>query len=272
MREGTLRVKGFHQEPQSMRLVGGSATLMRAATMTLPPDRLQLGARVTTLRLKNQSVELTVERAHGIRDAIEAEHVIAALPPRLLEASCTFEPTLDTQTSRLWRETPTWMAPHAKMFAVYDRPFWRNAGLSGMAQSLVGPMGEIHDATSASGQAALFGFVGVPARQRAALGEAAIIKSCIDQFARIFGREAAAPRATLYKDWATDPLTATPLDLTMAGHPHDGIDRWVGGPWRPRLTLAGSESSPVNAGYLAGALHASRLAVARLTSDMAAPT
>lgn len=269
-REGTLRVQGFQHEPQSMRLVGGSAALLRAAMGTLPADRLQLGARVTALRLTNRGVELTVQRVHGSRDTVEAEHVIAALPPRLLQASCTFEPALDAQTSRLWRETPTWMAPHAKMFAIYDRPFWRDLGLSGMAQSLVGPMGEIHDATSAFGHAALFGFIGVPARQRASLGEAAMIKSCVNQLARIFGANAATPRATLYKDWATELLTATPLDLTMAAHPHDGIANWVSGEWQQRLIPAGSESSPINAGYLAGAIHASRIAVERLLSSMAA--
>lgn len=30
-------------------------------------------------------------------------------------------------------------------FAIYDRPFWREAGLSGTAQSMVGPLAEIHD-------------------------------------------------------------------------------------------------------------------------------
>ena len=51
-----------------------------------------------------------------------------AVPPRLLEASVAFEPDIDPAARRRWRETPTWMAPHAKFFALYDRPFWRDAG------------------------------------------------------------------------------------------------------------------------------------------------
>lgn len=47
------------------------------------------------------------------------------------------------------------MAPHAKFVALYDRAFWRAAGPSGMAQSRVGPMAEVHDASSEPGQAAL---------------------------------------------------------------------------------------------------------------------
>lgn len=255
-----------------MRLVGGSAALVRALSNDLPDDRLQFGARVTAMRLFERCVELTVEHTEGRRSTIKAEQVIAALPPRLLEAKFKFEPALDSQSLQLWRETPTWMAPHAKVVAIYDRHFWRDAGMSGMAQSLVGPMGEIHDATTSSGHAALFGFVGIPARQRVSLGQAAIVSACVEQFTRIFGQDAASPRATLYKDWASDPLSAAPLDLIAAGHPRDGIDSWVGGAWQSRLSLAGSESSAVHAGYLAGAIHASWLAVARLTSGVPAST
>src|SRR3546814_5242306 len=65
-----------------------------------------------------------------------------------------------------WRETATCMAPHAKYVAIYDAPFWREQGLSGEVRSARGPMGEIHDASMPGGSAALFGFLGVPARTR----------------------------------------------------------------------------------------------------------
>ena len=254
-----------------MRLVGGSSALVRALMRHIPADRLRFAAAVMAMRMSEDGVELTVVVTGEGRRVVKAGHVIAAVPPRLLE-QIVFTPGLDPQTSRLWKETPTWMAPHAKVFAVYDRPFWREAGLSGMGQSLVGPMGEIHDATTKSGRAALFGFVGIPGRQRASIGDDRLVKSCVDQLVRMFGPHAASPRNTIYKDWARDPLTATPLDWTMPGHPVDGVETWVGGPWKERLSLAGSESSPLNAGYLAGAVEASRLAVARLTSKLSSST
>ncbi|KAB2919371.1 MAG: NAD(P)-binding protein [Hyphomicrobiaceae bacterium] len=269
-REAPHRFSGFQQEPQSMRLVGGSAALVRALIKDLPADRLHFRARVTRMRLMERCVELAVDHAEGRHGIVRAEHVIVTLPPRLLEATVRFEPAQEPQTLRRWRETPTWMAPHAKVFAIYDRPFWRHAGFSGTAQSLVGPMAEIHDATTASGRAALFGFVGISPQQRASLDEAAIVTACVEQFARIFGQDAANPHATLYKDWASDPSTATPLDWISAGHPHGGTENWISGPWQTRLILAGSETSVVYAGYLAGAIHASRLAAARLTSRWSA--
>ena len=251
-RESPRRYRGFAQEPQSMRLVGGSAALVGALAKDL--DRIVLGARVTAMTLVDDGVEL----AFADGPARHAAHVIAAVPPRLLEASVTFQPAVPTAAR--WRATPTWMAPHAKFVVTYAQPFWRDAGLSGTAQSLVGPLAEIHDATTISGGAALFGFLGVDAAQRAALGEAAITRACLDQLARLFGAAARAPLATYLKDWAADPLTATAADRVATGHPLPDDAPWVTGAWRARLALAGSETSPAEPGYLAGAVIAAQRA------------
>ncbi len=54
---------------------------------------------------------------------------------------------------------PGWMAGQAKALAFYDRPFCREAGLSGSAFSQAGPLGEPQDASPpGAGEAALFGF------------------------------------------------------------------------------------------------------------------
>ncbi len=253
-REGPQRYHGDPEEPRSFRLAGGTGSLVRALAQDLLPEHVQLGARVTAMMLVEDAVELTIQRADGIVERLVAAYVIAAVPPRLLEATVAFTPAHDVPTAQRWRAAPTWMAPHAKFIACYDRPFWREAGLAGTAQSMVGPMPEIHDATTASGQAALFGFLGVSADQRAALGEHALIRACLHQFERLFGAEARQPRATLLKDWAADPLTATAADRAATGHVAADPAPWVSGPWQTRLALAGSETSPIEPGYLAGAV------------------
>ncbi len=216
------------------------------------------------MNLLNDGVALNIATAERGTEQLVVTKVIAALPPRLLEANITFTPGQDAPTMRRWRETPTWMAPHAKFFALYDRPFWREAGLSGTMQSMVGPMVEMHDATTASGAAGLFGFVGVSAPQRAAIGEAALPRAGSGQLERLRGAPARSPRATLLKDWAADPLTATPADHGAGGHPAPVAGLWVTGPWRERLALAGSETSPSEPGYLAGAVTAARRAVGEI--------
>ena len=256
-----FRRSGAMPTDLSMRLVGGTGALISALARDLRPNRIRLGERVTEMLLLDDVVRLTVVHPDGGTGVVTADHVIAALPPRLLEATVAFTPALDEATVRRWCETPTWMAPHAKFFAFYDRPFWREAGLSGTAQSLVGPLPEIHDATTTSGQAALMGFLGVGAGQRVAIGEVALTEACLDQMARLFGEEARHPRRTLIADWASEDLTTTLRDLGDGGHPVAGGEDWVTGPWQRRLTLAGSETSPADPGYVNGAIEAAQRAV-----------
>ncbi len=259
-RETPWRYQATQQEPQSMRLVGGTTALVTAVARDLPSANILQATRVQQMTLTATGITLTIARADGSEESLAAEQVIAAAPPRLL-AQIGFSPLLDAATVQRWRETPTWMAPHAKFFALYDRPFWRETGLSGTAQSFVGPLGEIHDATTASGKAALFGFPSVGADTRASLGETAFSHACLEQLARLFGAEALRPRATLLKDWAADPLTATADDRSAGGHPQPSTEPWVTGVWQERLSLGGSEASATEPGYMAGAVNAARRAV-----------
>ncbi|MGD9885662.1 flavin monoamine oxidase family protein [Reyranella sp.] len=256
------RYQGFRQEPRSMRLAGGTGALVQALTAGLPEGCVRLAAPVTRLSLEDRCTELTIRTADGGEDVVAADQVVIALPPRLIEATIAFAPVLSPDTRRRWRGTATWMAPHAKFVALYDWPFWREAGLSGMAQSTVGPLAEIHDATTASGAAALFGFLGIGPDQRAAAGTAALTRACLDQLARLFGAAAGHASATLLMDWTADPLTATANDRLGGAHPLPQPGPWVTGPWRDRLSLAGSETSVIAPGYLAGAMDAAQRAVA----------
>ncbi|HET8601816.1 MAG TPA: FAD-dependent oxidoreductase [Segeticoccus sp.] len=258
-REPAQRYAGIRQEPETMRFVGGSAALVAGLAGKVPHDRVRLSSTVMGLQLGGGGVRLTYRDGSGSERSVNAEYVVAALPPRLLEATIGLAPAVPPQNALLWRGTPTWMAAQAKFFALYDSPFWLGAALSGTAQSMVGPMLEMHDATTQSGGAALFGFVGVGPVERQSMGEQALTDACLAQFARIFGPEAQTPTATILKDWATDPLTATTDDTTSSGHP-SSAPSWVNGPWADRLVLAGSEASPHEAGYLAGAIEASALA------------
>ena len=253
-----------------MRLVGGTGALIAALVKDLPAERMLTGTRVTQMVLGQAGVTLTMLRSDGRESVLLADRVIAAIPPRLL-AALTFSPAVAADTIRRWQDTATWMAPHAKFFAIYDRPFWREAGFSGTAQSFVGPMGEIHDATTASGKAALFGFIGVGADMRASLGEAALIEACLAQLARLYGPDARSPRATLIKDWAADPLTATVQDRAASEHPHPSAAPWVSGAWHDRLSLCASETSAIEPGFMAGAVSAARRAAREVIERLSRP-
>ena len=111
---------------------------------------------------------LTVEAelSDGSRKNIPADAVILALPPRLVAHHIEFSPSLPENLMTDIVIKPTWMAGQAKVVAVYDRPFWRELGLSGYVLSAVVPLEEIYDASPNKGSGALFGFFGMPPEAR----------------------------------------------------------------------------------------------------------
>ncbi|MGF6768481.1 monoamine oxidase [Paraburkholderia sp. GAS199] len=263
--EPPVRVGGYMNSPTSVRLIGGMDALIDALHRTLDPQQIVTGQVVRRLRSKETYVELDSTNADGVVTTWRAEHVLLALPPRLVDDTIAFEPALPQELSQQWRATETWMAPHAKYIAIYDTPFWREQGLSGEARSACGPLGEIHDASMPGGSAALFGFFGIPAHVRRSVSEDVLRAHCQAQFARLFGPQAATPRADVIKDWAQDPYTATAADLEAAGHHAEAPSSTAtSGPWRGRLTGIASEWSLQFPEYVAGAVDAAREAVQAL--------
>lgn len=270
--EPPVRMRGYVNSPASIRLVGGMGSLIEALRDTLAPANIITGHRVRRLRKHDGHIELESEDAAGHVSAWQAEHVLLALPPRLVESSIVFEPALPASLAQQWRETGTWMAPQAKYVAIYDTPFWREQGLSGEGRSARGPLGEIHDASMLGGSAALFGFLGVPAGVRSTVSEEVLRTHCRAQLVRMFGPLAATPKAEAIKDWAQDPFTATAVDVNAtAQHARAPLAKAASGPWQGRLTGIASEWSPQFSGYLAGAVEAAGLGVKALAERAAGP-
>ena len=260
-----VRMRGYVNSPASMRLTGGMGRLIETLHRMLNPASVLTGHTVRRLHKNDDHVVVESVAASGHTVTWHAEHVLLALPPRLIESTIAFEPALPETLARQWRDTATWMAPHAKYIAIYDTPFWREQGLSGEGRSARGPMGEIHDASMPNGSAALFGFLGVPARVRSTVSDEVMRTHCRAQFVRMFGPDAATPKAEIIKDWAQDPRTATATDRDASGqHAHAPASKAISGPWQGCLTGIASEWSPQFPGYLAGAVEAAGLGVQAL--------
>lgn len=259
------RFAGMHSAPPAMRVVGGMGTLVDATRRRLDASRLRTGTRVTQLCLRDGVVDVETVDRDGRTSGWQADRILLALPPRLAASTIRFAPDLPAAVMAQWQDTPTWMAPHAKYVAIYDEPFWRRHGLSGAARSLVGPLAEIHDASSPGGAAALFGFPGVAAEDRADMAPDTLRAHCRAQLIRLFGPEAATPAAELLADWSAEPFTATRADWRSgADHAHPPVARVTDGPWRDLLVGIASEWSPGFPGYLAGAIDAARRGVATI--------
>lgn len=247
------RHPGYRSSPSSMRLAGGMDELTRCLLARISAERLYTDKKVQEISLAGERVHIHATASDGMTLTVEAETVLLALPPALA-AEIIFTPALPETTHGEWARTGTWMAPHAKYFAVYSENFWHGNALSGEARSSVGPMVEIHDASVPGGISALFGFLGVSARSRRTISEAKLLRLCREQMVRLFGRSAAYPIAEYYKDWASDPFTATEYDLTaQAGHFVPASEPATG-PWQTRIKGIASEWSAAFPGYLAGAV------------------
>ncbi|MFC7298708.1 MULTISPECIES: flavin monoamine oxidase family protein [Oxalobacteraceae] len=250
----------------SMRIAGGTATLVDRLAADLPREKLFLSHQAESIRLDSHRINIKAINGLAKPKTFDATHVLLAIPPRLMAQNLAFEPAIDRHLLQSWKGTNTWMASHAKFVAVYEQPFWRENGLSGMARSTVGPLVEIHDASDINKTAALFGFFGWQANSRRLLNEEALIAQCIAQLVRLFGHQAAQTRAKLFKDWAQDPMTATQADQFSFGH-SDADSLKPKDIWADRLRLIGSEASTTFPGYLAGALEAAETGVQSLLSS-----
>ncbi|WP_404472087.1 FAD-dependent oxidoreductase [Vreelandella venusta] len=255
-----VRMQGFVNQPPSMRLRGGMQALIDALRQRIDAARLHTGQAVQSMSL-TANASVVLKCASGQR--YSAQHVLLAVPPRLTAQAVTFSPPLPEQLSHHWANTATWMAPHGKYVALYPTPFWRKAQLSGEARSLIGPLGEIHDASHPDGVGALFGFFSLPASARAQIDDETLRQHCRAQLVRLFGPEAANPKRDVIKDWALEPFTATHADqLPSEHHGMAPPVRAADGPWQPCLTGIGSEWGKQYAGYLAGAIEAAERGVA----------
>ena len=263
---GAIRtVGGFGMEPPSWRLAGGMMAIVERLRHEIPEGVIRLNHPVCKIEREDTGVLVGVgelERAPWAR--FRAGRVILALPPRLTAATILFEPDLSFALTQAMLGIGTWMAGQAKFYALYERPFWRETGLSGEAFSERGPLCEIHDGSNiGGGPYGLTGFVGVPAVQRSR--EDLLMEAILSQLAAIYGGSAARPTAVFYQDWARERYTATPYDQPpMVEHPlyHPPAGRTA--IWDGCVLFAGTETADRDGGYLEGALTAAERAVTSL--------
>ena len=250
---------------RSVRLACGVQSLVDALAASLPDGSVELNTEVKAIQLeKAGGVTIEAKQVDGTVKTIPAAAVILALPPRIVAERMAFSPELPDGLRTSLKDKPTWMGGQAKVVAVYDRPFWREDGLSGQVTSWAGPLQEIHDASPDKEHGALFGFFGIPAKMRQDLGEEQILRLVTDQLIRLFGPSAGKPIALFYKDWASDQATAVEEDAQpLTTFPEYGLP--AGNiSWEKKVIFAGTETASGHGGHLEGALQSAEAAVSEV--------
>ena len=145
----------------SYRVRGGMQRLVIALAEQLDQSNTKTGCAVTAARQSNDKWLVTSVH-QGKEQTFGANHLILAIPPRLIAKYLTPEQYMSEKITKDLNTQQTWMSGQAKFVATYSNPFWRQKGLSGQAFSHVGPMIEIQDASSNKDSGfALFGFIGL---------------------------------------------------------------------------------------------------------------
>ncbi len=242
----------------SYRVAGGMTALIGSLREKVAPKRLCLDTEVTGAEWEGGNWCLSI-RHKGEVGALSARNLVIAIPPRQVLRGLEPQSWASTELQSALGRQQTWMAAQAKFVAAYAEPFWRGNGLSGDAFSRTGPLVEIHDATDESvGTAALFGFVGVPALQRAQIGPDTLSDACLKQLMALFGEPASSPIYVALKDWSGEPFIATQQDREEApAHAEFPFESFRCELDSLSVHLAGSEYATVEPGYLEGALEAS---------------
>lgn len=250
-----LGVAAVHGGAQ--RIGGGAANLVKALTERLPPRLLRFDHALESLH--NAGDHVLLYFANG--QVIQARQVVLALPPRLLEATVRFEPSISPALRSAMADTPTWMAAQAKMAFPFQRAYWREQGLSGnaFAHYPQAVLGEVFDASDdATGIAALGAFIALPAALRPKF-EAGLPLLATSQLSQLFGT-AAGESEPLYLDWAAERYTSTERDKMPVEdpftHPSYGNPGLTQPQWGNKLLLGGTETAQYGGGYMEGALEA----------------
>lgn len=184
------------------RVVGGMFEVCRAMADELG-DAVRLGAVVDSVEHNDRSAVVVL--ADGER--IEARNVISTLPPRLA-TGMTYEPALPQ-----WRsETADKVAAGnvIKAFLVYEKPFWRDMGLSGQSSADEGSVRVTFDTTTGEDERGLLMgfFEGADAASLSKRSVTLRQRAFVDSVVRTFGDVAASPIDYIERDWAAEPFTA----------------------------------------------------------------
>ncbi|QZQ55521.1 FAD-dependent oxidoreductase [Curtobacterium sp. TC1] len=183
------------------RVVGGMQQVSERLAERLG-DAVHLNAPVRTLRWTDEGV---VALADGGLE-VHARQALVAVPPPLY-SRISYEPPLPRRQQQLHQHLS--MGFVIKVHAVYDRPFWRGAGLSGTAFSPYEVVHEAYDNTEhGSEQGTLVGFVSdqhaddlftLSAEERKA--------RVLGSLAHYYGDEALRPVVYYESDWGTEEWT-----------------------------------------------------------------
>jgi monoamine oxidase len=245
---------------QERRFVGGSGLIPLRLARHLG-DAVALGAPVT--RIDQGDGHAVV---HTGRGRVRARRVIVAAPPPLV-LDIDWHPHLPRPRRELLRHME--MGQLMKCDAVYDKPFWRAAGLNGFGINDSGPVRVAFDNSPKPGEpGVLLAFVGGSTWRRYGLMSRSQRRTHVLQgFAELFGVKALHPSEYTEQDWTREQWTRGGPVALMAPGTMTGYGASIRRPFG-RVHWAGTETSTYWTGYMDGAVRAGERAATEVLEKL----
>jgi monoamine oxidase len=241
---------------QQDRFVGGSQLVPLRLAQQLG-DRVSLDAPVRRIEQKPGGVTV-----HADGMDVTAARVVVAVPPTLA-GRIAYDPPLPAVRDQLTQRVPAGSV--IKCHAVYDTPFWRDAGLTGQATGDRGPAKVVFDNSPPGGTpGVLLAFLeGAAARRLNRVGPDERRTAVVGSLVEFFGPRAAEPVEYVELDWSEEEWTRG----CYGAHFPPGVWTQYGPALRApvgRIHWAGAETATVWSGYMDGAVQSGERAAAEV--------
>lgn len=251
--DALLSVTGGAQQDRVHGTMGGLASAVAEGL----GERIRYGEPVEAVHWGGEGVK--VRTGKGV---YAARRAILAIPPGQA-LGIRFDPPVPASRDALWRRMPAGAC--IKCVAQYEKPFWRESGLSGQAvggKLSVRVTFDNTEAGKAAGQ--LLGFIeGDEARHWSKASAHERRAAVLDAFAAFFGPEALKPIDYADQDWTGEAWTRG----CYAGFMGPGVWTSLGSALRDPigpLHMAATETAVKGYGYIEGALEAGARAAAEV--------
>ncbi|MGJ9373680.1 flavin monoamine oxidase family protein [Nesterenkonia sp. CF4.4] len=184
------------------RVVGGMQSVSEAMEAQLPADSVQLSTPVRTIAWHREGGATVFSD----RLTVRAREVIVAVPPNLY-SRISFEPPLPRLQHQMHQHQS--MGQVIKVHAVYGRPFWREAGLSGTGFGPNEIVQEVYDNTNHQDRrGTLVGFVSDEvADDMFSLTAAERREAILGSLAAYLGEKALTPEVYYESDFGAEEWT-----------------------------------------------------------------
>jgi monoamine oxidase len=246
---------------QQTRFVGGSQQVPIRVARELG-NSVVMGAPARRILQENGRVRV-------ISDGIEAEGKLAivAVPP-VLAGEIDYEPGMPPKRDGLTKHSPR--GSYVKVEAVYDRPFWRDDGLTGQAVCPEQTVCFTFDNSPPDGRPGILaGFVGGRhARHWTRRSKTAFRQEVLQQFADVFEDDRfLQPREYFGKNWREEQWTR---GCPTAFGPPGFLTTYRNARNAPvgRIHWAGTETAGYWTGYMDGAVRAGERAAREVLAEL----